>query len=575
MSVNPAKQSANGKGEQKPVAKWTVMIYFAADNDLEEEAINDLKSMKKVGSTDDVNIIAQLDSRGRGNTFRFLLGDEQTTLNEDVVGDPLPEINTGDPRELTKFIVWGADTYEAENYMLVLWGHGRGWEDLDNSDRAAAPTTDAVIYKKDSAEKGESGEKRQPDDNLSIAMTRQKEIRTFLKGGTVSQETENTVENFAQLLSKRTESEVSRGLLTDQTFGKESEASQDVLKINELESALAEARKRAFAFKDDPKRQIAILGMDACLMGMVEVGHQIKDHVKYMVASEDAIPDEGWPYERILARLVKSPDMSPGDLAVTIIREFLLYYREKYMDVTKSACDLARSDDLTRDIQRLALELTKKIRANPGPVGAAILASRAMTQSFYLKDYVDLYNFCANLRLIGGDKEIEDSCSKLMETIEGNKQNDGNSQSEQHTSPTEKRFVHSYGFIGHRLRDANGVSIYFPCFNPSPKYAELQFAEKSKWGEFLGALSGLFSEQGSFSAMASDTVDVPPVAIGGKVKSDYGTREKLDHRMQEKLPVLPHRRERKYPITPAEETMTEKTRTRGKKKEVAKNRTLI
>src|SRR5262245_31072502 len=144
MSAAEVKQSKNGNEAQDHVAKWTVMVYFAADNDLEEEAIADLKEMKKVGSTDEVKIVAQLDSRGRGKTFRFLIGDEQTTLDEDVVDD-LPEINTGDPGELTKFINWGAKHHQAEKYMLVLWGHGRGWEDLDNSDRAAAPTTDAVI----------------------------------------------------------------------------------------------------------------------------------------------------------------------------------------------------------------------------------------------------------------------------------------------------------------------------------------------------------------------------------------------------------------------------------------------
>src|SRR5215468_4599502 len=73
MSTNIATQFTNGKDERNHVAKWTVMVYFAADNDLEEKAIADLNEMKKVGSTDEVNIVAQLDSRGRGNTFRFRL----------------------------------------------------------------------------------------------------------------------------------------------------------------------------------------------------------------------------------------------------------------------------------------------------------------------------------------------------------------------------------------------------------------------------------------------------------------------------------------------------------------------
>jgi hypothetical protein len=587
----------NGKEELNPVAKWTVMVYFAADNDLEEEAIADLKEMKKVGSTDEVNIVAQLDSRGRGKTFRFLIGDDQTTLDEDVVGE-LPEINTGDPRELTDFIVWGAKTYGAENYMLVLWGHGRGWEDLDNSDRAAAPTTDAVLVEKGPAEQGENGYEEQLNGDQSIAITRQKEIRTFLKNRTDKQKTRETlksqiarddigkaafrrrfqfrtglapqgngdysIDSFDQTSSKRTESESLIGFLTDQTPGKESEISQDVLKLSELEVALAEAIKSPEALNG---RKIDILGMDACLMGMAEVGYQIREQVKYLVASEDAIPDEGWPYERILNRLVKNPDMPPQDLAVTIVREFLMHYREQNKDVTKSVCNLSMSVTLAKAVEELAKKLKDNI--SDKQIGPAILASRAMTQSFYLKDYVDLYDFCARLGSLTGDKGIEDSCSKLMDIIRSNKQNDDNAQMTSQTSSTMEQFVYVCGFIGHRLRDANGVSIYFPCFNPSPKYAELQFAEKSKWGAFLSALSGLFPKKGSFSEAGLDTVGVPLVAVGGRVKADGGTAEKVERVAPHRLPKPLPRRKPKHPATLPEKPITVKTAAK-RKKEVAK-----
>jgi hypothetical protein len=574
MSAIELKQNANGKEEQNPVAKWTVMVYFAADNDLEEEAITDLKEMKKVGSTDEVNIVAQLDSRGRGSTFRFLIGDEQTTLDEDAEKDPLPEINTGDPRELTNFIVWAADKYKAENYMLVLWGHGRGWEDLDNADRAAAPTTDAVIFKKEQVEAGENGYGETLDDYMSIALSRQKEIRTFPKdqpqrpkiGKTVESQFEidekgrnvirvrlqsskhpspqdnvaYSIASHEQTSSKRTESESSIGFLTDETPGKESETSQDVLKLSELDVALADARSGSKALNG---RRIEILGMDACLMGMAEVGHQIKEHVKYLVASEDTIFDEGWPYARILGRLVKNPSMPPEDLSVVIVREFLIHYREQDKDATKSVCNLMRSDDLADAIQKLADKLITGVSSTSGIVGAAILASRAMSQSFYLKDYVDLYDFCSHLGQLCGDEEIKESCSELMDIIRRNEVDTGNTQSELQTNLEEEPYVHSYGFVGHRLRDANGVSIYFPCFHPSPKYAELPFAKQSKWGEFLIALSGLFNV-GSFSGASA------PVSVGGRLKTAHGTQQKIAYGTQQKLPDPLPRKVPKHPEIP-------------------------
>jgi hypothetical protein len=52
-------------------------------------------------------------------------------------------------------------------------------------------------------------------------------------------------------------------------------------------------------------------------------------------------------------------------------------------------------------------------------------------------------------------------------------------------SHSTKSFVFEFGFFGHSLIGANGVSIYFPVAELSPKYAKLQFAKDSAWGDFL------------------------------------------------------------------------------------------
>ena len=42
-------------------AKWTVLVYMAAGNDLETVGLQDINEMEMVGSTKDVNIVAQVD----------------------------------------------------------------------------------------------------------------------------------------------------------------------------------------------------------------------------------------------------------------------------------------------------------------------------------------------------------------------------------------------------------------------------------------------------------------------------------------------------------------------------------
>jgi len=42
-------------------AEWTVMVYLDADNNLESAGINDINEMEIVGSSDDVNVVVQVD----------------------------------------------------------------------------------------------------------------------------------------------------------------------------------------------------------------------------------------------------------------------------------------------------------------------------------------------------------------------------------------------------------------------------------------------------------------------------------------------------------------------------------
>src|SRR4029079_13719707 len=108
--------------------QWTIMVYLAGDNNLDGAGVTDLEEMKKVGSTDQVNILAQFDRSGANvATKRYYIRKGGTTA-KDVVGN-LGETNIGDPKVLENFVQWGIKTYPAKRYMLVLWNHGAGWDD--------------------------------------------------------------------------------------------------------------------------------------------------------------------------------------------------------------------------------------------------------------------------------------------------------------------------------------------------------------------------------------------------------------------------------------------------------------
>lgn len=118
-------------------AAWTFMVFIAADNNLEEAGLGDVNEMERVGSTDQVNILVQLD-RSRSYTsadgnwdgsrrYRIEQDSSANSIGSTVLDD-LGSTDSGDPDTLADFALWGIQSYPAERYALVVWNHGWGWD---------------------------------------------------------------------------------------------------------------------------------------------------------------------------------------------------------------------------------------------------------------------------------------------------------------------------------------------------------------------------------------------------------------------------------------------------------------
>ena len=134
--ANPA---APGKQERK---KWTVLVYICADNDLERFGLSDINEMEQVGSSKDVNIVAQIDrmSGGKGDTIEdgnwvgtrryFVTKDSDVGKVTSPMVMNLGEANMGNKKTLADFLKWGVSTYPADNVVAVVWNHGMGWSGI-------------------------------------------------------------------------------------------------------------------------------------------------------------------------------------------------------------------------------------------------------------------------------------------------------------------------------------------------------------------------------------------------------------------------------------------------------------
>lgn len=113
------------------------MLYLDADDDiLEGDIIFDLNEAELVGSTDRVQIVAQLDRfvgayREDGDwtgTRRYFVtqDDNLDALGSELIQD-LGEADMGDPQTLVDFVTWASENYPAQKYGLILSDHGSGW----------------------------------------------------------------------------------------------------------------------------------------------------------------------------------------------------------------------------------------------------------------------------------------------------------------------------------------------------------------------------------------------------------------------------------------------------------------
>ena len=399
---------------KKTVGKrWTFMAYLAGDNNLDGNGVTDLGEMKKVGSNDEINLIAQFDRAGaKQETKRFCLR-KGTTLAKDAVMK-LGETDSGNPDALIDFVKWGVKTYPADRYALILWNHGGGWDDVD-------------VY---------------ADDRLrSIQRLARGRIRHAFFPSSVH-----------SVLTSPTNGPKLRAILYDDN-------AKDFLDNMEMKKVLAAVKKTI-------GRKLDLLGMDACLMSMVEVALQVHSSVRYAVGSEQTEPLDGWPYDTILSELAKKPSIAPKDLSAVIVDKYLASYPANE-GVTQAACDLEESVAVTAAIKGLAAALSGGLGNNA--VKQAIMQARAQVQSYEIPENIDLADFCTLLmKNAGVDARIKAACQKVIAAVVG-----------------KSGMIVKSGSKGATVKNSHGLAIYFPTVNVSPLYAKLDFTKQTGWGAFL------------------------------------------------------------------------------------------
>jgi len=405
---------------------WTILMYQDADDKvLEQDIFIDFNEAERVGSTDRVRLVAQMDRyqggfNGDGNwtdTRRFLLQQDNDLNTIASPYESIGEADMSDPQTLVDFVVWGVQNFPADKYVLIMSDHGMGWP----------------------------GGWTDPEP----------------RGG-----------------------QGGRGIPLGQALG-------DALYLHDIDAALQAIRDQAGvdAFE--------LVGMDACLMGHLEVFTMLAPHARYAVASQETEPAVGWAYTAFLSQLAQNPDVTGAELGRWIVDTYIIgdqrvqdpaaraafvggrgasaeqVAAQLEQNVTLAAVDLSQMPASIDGLNKFALYLR-------GMDQRAVAKARTHAQSFTSifgqqvpASYIDMAHFAALLVRETGDPQLR----AVVEDMFGSFQNAVIAEKSGRGKPA-----------------ATGLSIYFPNSQlySSPaagpqSYVPVaeRFANVSLWDDYL------------------------------------------------------------------------------------------
>lgn len=294
---------------QDGVADWTYMQYFNMDNNLELNLYNDLTEMQAVGSSDRVNFVAQVDRIPEyetrfgdwTDTRRFLLQyQEQPQLTDDEKIEEILMLAYAqpgtDPEDLRQQLRQIHDTDPA-TYASLMSDAG-----LDPTDTAFI---DKIIETRGLGQQFDT----EPVETLGeVDMGDSASLADFVIWA---------IQNYPAQHYALTISTHGAGWLGN---GPDETDDADVLQLPEIVEAFQHVGAATGV------EQFDIIGFDACLMAQLEVYEALAPYTRYVIASEEVIPGNGWEYVTPFSQLVDDPTMTAEQFGTNIIDAYMAYY---------------------------------------------------------------------------------------------------------------------------------------------------------------------------------------------------------------------------------------------------------
>jgi hypothetical protein len=432
------------------IPEWTALVYVQANNNLSPFALKNFNDMTSVGSNDTVTTLVQWYQPGQPGTWRYKVEKGKMVLEE---CNPAPADGSS-AHDLVEAMRWATTKHPAQKYSLVLWDHGIGIIDPAWGNHRPWASKDFLDidpeFVKNNPRIQISGLTIEDLEDITLTAT------TACLDATATTSLDNTTTETMQ-----------RGILFN-------EQSKTYMDNQNLAQALKDISTNVLKGK-----KIDLLGMDACLMAMVEIGYLAHKHASILIASQEVELANGWNYAAFI-HLLSTKNATPGLVAQGIIKSYEHYYKDRVQFYTQSAINLDLMDLIKNNIDAVITGFRSCQHLEKTDVAAMAKKARRSCLQLSSANYIDLYTFYADFlhQLASGNpaflrakavEDLKDSLAQGMHLIEQ---------------------AVIANTAGKNMLRAKGLSIYFPLRYVDRSYPKTEFAKECQWYGFIKELCG-------------------------------------------------------------------------------------
>lgn len=481
--------------------EWTLMFYFASDTILAPEIVSQLKSIKQAGFHPNVNVVAQFDPNVENAETHIF----------DV--NRIKKIQAGGKSRI------GYVGYQPDDPFVTTLMSDKLWSDQKDLDGRLIreQVIESVRNNKSYTEKGFRFDPPKPLPFKKEAAKRQEMCSKNSSASSEEPGPRESLQSFLDFCSLNYPARhymlfiLGHGLVVgNDTFLFDEHAEVHSLMLQPLGDVLNK-------FKGDikgnnPEAEFELISFHSCSMSSLEVAVELQGIANYMLASQGPSFVGSWPYRQILIRIFNYQDRKersdPQEVDVKgllkNIFHYCLYNGYDFLVAGYSGdaclCNLNRVADLKAPLAKLSASLigglNLKDTQSQQLLRECILLSHLDSQSYFIENYLDLFDFCFRLqqriksanqkKLPAKIEAISKACQKVMEALEKGVEGD------------DDRLIVRSDFVGPAYQYSHGLSVYFPWSKPlngkfwPDEYNQYQFVSsfpggQKSWSAFLAS----------------------------------------------------------------------------------------